>query len=138
MFTISEVTCYVSFSQLIPSLFTSLHLQFGNNVANFILSSGPQTTKVKDEFKIDWSDDAVQNMLISYEGMARWPEKITPFTLSPPQRRKKLFKNTLKKFYKRKMKSNFKHLLKTLESQRKLRRHFFCLACRQIHMTRSH
>jgi hypothetical protein len=73
---------------------------------------------VKDEFKIDLSDDAVQNMLISYEGMARWPDKITPFTLPPPQPRKKLFLKPLKKFYKRKMKSNFKHLLKTLESQR--------------------
>jgi len=56
---------------------------FGNNVANFILSIGPQTTKVKNEFQIDLNDDAVQNMLISYDGIARWPDKITPFSLPP-------------------------------------------------------
>lgn len=29
-------------------------------------------------------DDAVQNMLISYNGEARWPDKITPFQPPPP------------------------------------------------------
>lgn len=29
-------------------------------------------------------DDAVQNMLISYNGEARWPDKITPFNPPPP------------------------------------------------------
>lgn len=30
------------------------------------------------------TDDAVQNMLISYQGEARWPDKITPFSPPPP------------------------------------------------------
>ena len=57
---------------------------FANNIAKFILSIGPQTTKEKGVFKIDMEDDAVQNMLISYDGEARWPDKITPFTPPPP------------------------------------------------------
>lgn len=57
---------------------------FANNVAKFALSIGPQTTKEKGVFKIDLKDDAVQNMLISYNGEARWPDKIVPFTPPPP------------------------------------------------------
>jgi len=56
--------------------------QFGNNIAKFILSIGPQTTKEKGVFQIDLADDAVQNMLISYAGEKRFPDKITPY--SPP------------------------------------------------------
>lgn len=56
-------------------------LQFANNVAKFILSIGPQTTKEKGIFKIDLTDDAVQNMLISFNGEARWGH-IIPF--APP------------------------------------------------------
>merc|ERR1711935_736673 len=57
---------------------------FANNIAKFILSIGPQTTKEKGVFQIDLKDDAVQNMLISYGGNARWPDKITPFAPPPP------------------------------------------------------
>jgi len=57
---------------------------FGNNVAKFILSIGPQTTKEKGVFQIDLDDDAVQNMLISHDGVARYPDKITPFNPPPP------------------------------------------------------
>ena len=35
-------------------------------------------------FQIDLKDDAVQNMLISYNGEARWPDKIIPFSPPPP------------------------------------------------------
>jgi len=55
---------------------------FANNVAKFVLSIGPQTTKEKSVFSIDLKDDAVQNMLVSYNGEARWPDKIVPF--APP------------------------------------------------------
>jgi len=51
-------------------------------VAKFITSIGPQTTKEKGVFQIDLNDDAVQNMLISYAGERRYPDKITPY--SPP------------------------------------------------------
>lgn len=57
---------------------------FGNNVAKFILSIGPQTSGEKGVFSVDLNDDAVQNMLISYAGEARWPDKITPFSPPPP------------------------------------------------------
>ena len=53
-------------------------------MAKFILSIGPQTTKEKGVFQIDLEDDAVQNMLISYAGEARFPDKITPFNPPPP------------------------------------------------------
>ena len=49
-----------------------------------MLSIGPQTTKEKGVFQIDLDDDAVQNMLISFDGEARWPDKITPFQPPPP------------------------------------------------------
>ena len=61
--------------------------QFGNNVAKFILSIGPQTTKEKGVFQIDLEDDAVQNMLISYNGEARYPDKIVPFNPPPPPKK---------------------------------------------------
>lgn len=51
-------------------------------MVNFIKSIGPQTTKTKGMFQIDLNDDAVQNMLISYAGEKRYPDKITPY--SPP------------------------------------------------------
>jgi NAD(P) transhydrogenase len=48
-----------------------------------ILSIGPHTTKQEGVFQIDLDDDAVQNMLIAYNGEARWPDKITPYSLPP-------------------------------------------------------
>jgi H+-translocating NAD(P) transhydrogenase len=50
----------------------------------FILSIGPQTTKKEGFFHIDLEDDAVQNMLIAYNGESRWPDKISPYNLPPP------------------------------------------------------
>jgi NAD(P) transhydrogenase len=58
--------------------------KFANNIAKFVLSIGPQTTKEKGVFQIDLDDDAVQNMLISFNGEARWPDKIIPFAPPPP------------------------------------------------------
>jgi len=67
-----------------PTACYLLYHQFANNIAKFVLSIGPQTTSVKGVFEIDLNDDAVQNMLISYDGEARWPDKITPFSPPPP------------------------------------------------------
>jgi NAD(P) transhydrogenase len=36
-------------------------------------------------FHIDLEDDAVQNMLIAYDGDARFPDKITPYNPPPPK-----------------------------------------------------
>jgi NAD(P) transhydrogenase len=66
------------------SLELSIFPQFANNIAKFVLSIGPQTTKEKEVFQIDLKDDAVQNMLIAFGGEARWPDKITPFSPPPP------------------------------------------------------
>ena len=69
----------------LPSRLASTSSQlFGSNVAKFILSIGPQTTKEKGVFQIDFEDDAVQNMLISYNGEARFPDRIVPFNPPPP------------------------------------------------------
>merc|ERR1719491_1654558 len=48
---------------------------FGNNVAKFILSVGPQTTQEAGVFQIDLDDDVVQNMLVAYDGVARFPDR---------------------------------------------------------------
>jgi len=72
----------VGYTDLPSRLASTSSALFGNNIAKFILSMGPQTTKEKGVFQLDMEDDAVQNMLISFDGVARWPDKITPF--SPP------------------------------------------------------
>ena len=75
----------IGYTDLPSRLASTSSTLFGNNVAKFLLSIGPQTTKEKGIFQIDMEDDAVQNMLISYNGEARWPDKITPFNPpSPP------------------------------------------------------
>jgi len=74
----------IGYTDLPSRLAATSSTLFGNNVAKFILSIGPQTTKEKGFFQIDMEDDAVQNMLISYNGEARWPDKITPFNPPPP------------------------------------------------------
>jgi len=74
----------VGYTDLPSRLAATSSSLFGNNVAKFILSIGPQTTKEKGVFEIDLKDEAVQSMLISYEGEERWPDKITPYSLPPP------------------------------------------------------
>lgn len=49
------------------------------------MSIGPNSTKEKGVFQIDLDDDAVQNMLISYNGEKRFPDKITPYSPPPPK-----------------------------------------------------
>lgn len=65
----------IGYTDLPSRLASTSSALFGNNVAKFILSIGPQTTKEKGVFQIDLEDDAVQNMLISYDGEARYPGK---------------------------------------------------------------
>jgi len=74
----------IGYTDLPSRLASTSSTLFGNNVAKFILSIGPQTTKEKGIFQIDLEDDAVQNMLISYAGEARYPDKITPYNIPPP------------------------------------------------------
>ena len=74
----------IGYTDLPSRLATTASNLFANNVAKFILSIGPQTTKEKGVFQIDLDDDAVQNMLIAYDGEKRWPDKIVPFSPPPP------------------------------------------------------
>ena len=78
----------IGYTDLPSRLASTASNLFANNIAKFILSIGPQTKKEKGIFQIDLEDDAVQNMLISYGGNARWPDKITPFTPPPPPAQK--------------------------------------------------
>lgn len=48
---------YTDLSSRLPSTATSL---FGNNVAKFVLSVGPQTGGAKGEWSVDYEDDAVR------------------------------------------------------------------------------
>jgi len=82
--TTSNGVTIIGYTDLPSRLASTSSTLFGNNVAKFLLSIGPQTTKEKGIFQIDMEDDAVQNMLIAYNGEARWPDKITPFNPPPP------------------------------------------------------
>jgi len=74
----------VGYTDLPSRLSSTASSLFSNNIAKFILSIGPQTTGEKGVFQIDLDDDAVQNMLVSYEGVERFPDKITPYSPPPP------------------------------------------------------
>jgi H+-translocating NAD(P) transhydrogenase len=82
--TTSNGVKIIGYTDLPSRLASTASNLFANNIAKFILSIGPQTTKEKGLFQIDMEDDAVQNMLISYDGTARWPDKIIPFAPPPP------------------------------------------------------
>ncbi|KAJ1451677.1 NAD(P) transhydrogenase beta subunit-domain-containing protein [Pelagophyceae sp. CCMP2097] len=46
---------------------------FANNITKFLLSIGPFSTKIKDEFTIDHKDEAVRGMLVLENGEMMWP-----------------------------------------------------------------
>ncbi|GMH96861.1 hypothetical protein TrST_g13399 [Triparma strigata] len=71
---------YTDLPSRLPATSSSL---FSNNLKNFLLSIGPQTTKEKGYFHIDTKDEAVDNMMIVKDGKVRWgTDEITPY--SPP------------------------------------------------------
>jgi NAD(P) transhydrogenase len=51
---------------------------YSNNISKFLLSMGPQTTKVKDHMYIDHDDVAVRGMLAVEDGELRWPAPLPP------------------------------------------------------------
>jgi NAD(P) transhydrogenase len=75
-----KIIGYTDLPSRLPSTASSL---FSNNVAKFVLSIGPQSTGEKGTFQVDLEDDAVQNMLISWNGEARYPDKIVPYNPPP-------------------------------------------------------
>jgi hypothetical protein len=75
----------VGYTDLPSRLASTSSTLFGTNVANFILSVGPQTTRERGVYQIDLDDDAVQNMLVAYDGVRRYPDMITPYGPPPPR-----------------------------------------------------
>ena len=51
---------------------------YSNNISKFLLSMGPQTTKVKDHLYIDHEDEAVRGMLAVEKGKLMWPAPLPP------------------------------------------------------------
>ncbi|GAX18041.1 hypothetical protein FisN_25Hh015 [Fistulifera solaris] len=74
----------IGYTDMPSRLASTASNMFANNIAKFVLSMGPQTTKIKGHLQIDLNDDAVQNMLIAVDGQARWPDQIKPFAPPPP------------------------------------------------------
>jgi len=73
---------YTDLASRLPDTASSL---FGNNVAKFLLSVGPQTRSVKGEWLIDYKDDAVRGMLVVDGGKLTYPAP--PY--APPEAPKK-------------------------------------------------
>lgn len=65
--TDNGVTClgYTDLPSRLPTTSSSL---YSNNISKFLLSAGPQTTKVKDYYLIDHKDEAVRGMLVTEQG----------------------------------------------------------------------
>jgi len=75
--TDNGVTClgYTDLASRLPTTSSSL---YSNNISKFLLSMGPQTTKVKDYLYIDHEDDAVRGMLTVEKGKLMWPAPLPP------------------------------------------------------------
>jgi len=75
--TENGVVClgYTDLPSRLPTTSSSL---FSNNIFKFLLSAGPQTTKVKEHYFIDHKDEAVRGMLVLEEGKMMWPAPVAP------------------------------------------------------------
>lgn len=65
--TENGVTClgYTDLASRLPTTSSSL---YSNNISKFLLSAGPQTSKVKGHYLIDHEDEAVRGMLVTEQG----------------------------------------------------------------------
>ena len=82
--TPNGVTC-LGYTDLVSRLPTQATAAFGNNVAKFLLSIGPQTTGNKGEYYIDYEDDAVRGMLAVHSGELTYPAPpYNPPEVKPP------------------------------------------------------
>lgn len=63
----------IGYTDLPSRLPTQASTLYSNNISKFLLSMGPFTTGKKDEFVIDYDDDAVRGALVLDEGELRWP-----------------------------------------------------------------
>lgn len=82
--TDNGVTCigYTDLTSRLPTTSSSL---YSNNISKFLLSMGPQTTKVKEYLHIDHEDEAVRGMLVLENGKMMWPAPLPP---PPPPKTK--------------------------------------------------
>lgn len=71
-FAVQGVTC-IGYTDLPSRLPTQSSTLYSNNVSKFLLSMGPFTTKVKDQFLIDYKDEAVRGALVLDNGELTWP-----------------------------------------------------------------
>jgi hypothetical protein len=67
----------LSFPDTFPDTFPDACV-YSNNISKFLLSMGPHTTKVKDHWYIDHTDDAVRGMLTVEQGKLMWPAPLPP------------------------------------------------------------
>jgi NAD(P) transhydrogenase len=74
---------YTDLPSRLPTTSSSL---YSNNASKWFLSAGPHTTKVKDHFYIDHSDEAVRGMLVLEKGEMMYPAPLPP---PPPAPTKK-------------------------------------------------
>lgn len=65
--TPNGVTC-LGYTDLPSRLARTSSDLYANNITKFMLSIGPFTTKVKDEFAVDYEDEAVRGMLVLDQG----------------------------------------------------------------------
>eukprot|EP00775_Hariotina_reticulata_P007046 gene7046-7260_t len=63
----------IGYTDLPSRLPTQSSTLYSNNISKFLLSMGPFTTGKKDEFVIDYDDEAVRGALVLDEGEMRWP-----------------------------------------------------------------
>mmetsp|Transcript_22695 Transcript_22695/g.53599 ORF Transcript_22695/g.53599 Transcript_22695/m.53599 type:complete len:1064 (-) Transcript_22695:132-3323(-) len=75
--TDNGVTClgYTDLASRLPTTSSSL---YSNNISKFLLSMGPQTTRVPEYMYIDHEDEAVRGMLAVEKGKLMWPAPLPP------------------------------------------------------------
>jgi len=80
--TDNGVVC-LGYTDLPSRLPTTSSALYSNNIFKFLLSAGPQTTKVKSHYFIDHEDEAVRGMLVLEDGEMRWPAPVKPKPPAP-------------------------------------------------------
>lgn len=83
--TDNGVTC-LGYTDLASRLPTTSSALYSNNISKFLLSMGPQTTKVQEYLYIDHEDGAVRGMLTVEKGKLMWPAPLPP----PPPPKKEV------------------------------------------------
>ena len=86
--TDNGVKC-LGYTDLASRLPTTSSTLYSNNISKFLLSMGPQTTKIKDYFYIDHEDPATRGMLTVEKGKLMWPAPAPPAPPAPAKKDEK-------------------------------------------------